>query len=369
MKKATKKASVGNIARLAGVSTAAASYALKNQPGVSPATRERVLRIAKEVGYAPDARIDNWMARVRDAKSKELMPIVWLNTGDEKDAWHRYRFQTPYLEGAIKRALELGYKLEEIWTGEKGITIQRISKSLYSRGVEGVIIPFPVRHLRLGWDYLASVAIGESLMAPRLHRITADINFNLLLALKYLRRLRFRRIGICMSHEIDIGSRYSVRSTARDLYFSASRRDQIPPLFHQPYWKKGGNPEQKRKEMVAWLKRYKPEVIVGHDYRHRQWVEEAGFRIPEEVGLVHLAVDDDALDWAGINSRRREIGATAVEWLVSLMRNHQFGVPETALTTLIRGSWQAGQTLGTPPTLNTETAAQKARRAVKYAAS
>jgi LacI family transcriptional regulator len=103
--------------------------------------------------------------------------------------------------------------------------------------------------------------------------------------------------------------------------------------------------ELKRAEMIKWLKRYKPEVIVGHDSRLKEWAEAAGYRVPEDIGIALLAVDDDVLDWAGIHSRRRESGATAIEWLVSLMRNHQYGVPTTPLNILIRGTWQTGKTL------------------------
>ena len=107
----------------------------------------------------------------------------------------------------------------------------------------------------------------------------------------------------------------------------------------------GFGDKDRETEVIAWLKRYKPEVIVGHDNRLKRWVEAAGYRVPEDVGIVHLAVDDDVLDWAGIHSRRRETGATAVEWLVSLIRNHQFGVPKTPLNILIRGTWKNGITL------------------------
>jgi LacI family transcriptional regulator len=347
MKKPKNKASVGNIARLAGVSTAAVSFALQNQPGVSAATRARILGIAKKLGYAPDARIANWMARVREAKSKDLLPIAWLNTAWQKDAWRTYLFHSPYMEGAEARALELGYKIEDIWFHEPGMTMNRLSKILYQRGIEGVIVTHPARHLRLDWNYLASVALGSSLLAPRLHRVTADLNFNLQLALKSLKRLGYRRIGICLMQELDTASHYTVRATARDLYFNASSAERIPPLFHPTfsYQKRKDYEGETKEEMIAWLRRNKPEVIVGHDSRLKQWAEAAGFRVPEDVGVVHLAIDDDVLDWAGIHSRRREMGATVVEWLVSLMRNHQFGVPKTPLNILVRGSWRTGKTL------------------------
>ena len=344
---AKKLVSLGAVAKLAGVSAMAASYALKNQPGVGAATRQRILRIAKKLGYAPDARIGDWMARVRGAKSKDLLPIAWLNTAWERDAWERYRFHTPYLEGARARALALGYKFEDIWAHEPGMTMKRLARIFYQRGIEGVIVTHPARHLRLNWDRLAGVTLGAALLAPRLHRVMVDFNYNLHEALKALRRLGYRRIGICLAREVDSGSQYALGSTARDHFLRASARDKVPPLFFLPSYHaiEHQDLELRRAGAIKWLKRYEPEVIVGHDSRIKQWAESAGYRVPQDVGVVLLAVDDDVLDWAGIHSRRREMGATAVEWLVSLMRNHQYGVPKTPLNILIRGSWQSGRTL------------------------
>jgi LacI family transcriptional regulator len=340
-----KKVSLRKIAQVAGVSHAAAGFALQNQPGVSAATRERILKVARELGYSPDARLGQWMTGVRKATSKDLLPIAWLNTSDDEDSWHHHRFHTPYLEGARARALELGYKLDEIWCRQPKMTMRRLAEILYQRGIEGVIVTHPARHFRLNWDHLASVSLGATLMAPRLHRITTDLNFNLQLALKSLRRLGYQRIGICLQREVDTASHSGLRAMARDLYFNASRRRRIPPLFHPPAWKKGYD---QKAHLAAWLRRYKPDAIVGYDNHLVLWTEEAGFRVPEDIGVAHLAVDDDVLDWGGIHSRRSEIGATAVDWLVSLMRNHQFGVPKTPLTITVRGSWQMGRTLRRP---------------------
>jgi len=42
------------VARLAGVSRTTASRVANGQPGVSPATRKRVLQIIREYGYQPN---------------------------------------------------------------------------------------------------------------------------------------------------------------------------------------------------------------------------------------------------------------------------------------------------------------------------
>jgi DNA-binding LacI/PurR family transcriptional regulator len=53
--KINKRPTISDIARAAGVSIAVVSYALNGKPGVSPATRDRVLRIANEYGWRPSA--------------------------------------------------------------------------------------------------------------------------------------------------------------------------------------------------------------------------------------------------------------------------------------------------------------------------
>ncbi|MEJ3744270.1 LacI family DNA-binding transcriptional regulator [Actinomycetes bacterium KLBMP 9797] len=50
-----KRPTIADIARRAGVSKGAVSYALNGQPGVSEATRQRILAIAQEIGFNPNS--------------------------------------------------------------------------------------------------------------------------------------------------------------------------------------------------------------------------------------------------------------------------------------------------------------------------
>lgn len=50
-----KRPTITDIAQRAGVTKAAVSFALNGQPGVSAATRERILAIAEEVGFQPSS--------------------------------------------------------------------------------------------------------------------------------------------------------------------------------------------------------------------------------------------------------------------------------------------------------------------------
>ena len=345
MKKKIARVSIGDIALASGDSKATVSYVLHNKPGPSQKTRERVLETARRLGYTPDARINSWMARVRDAKAKDLLPIAWLNTNTVQDAWHKFAYLSPYRLGMEERCNQLGYRLEEIWTRQPGMTMQRISQILYQRGIEGVVVTPHATHIRLQWDKLAGVALGAELLAPRLHRVSIDGIFNLLLALKILKRFGYRRIGVCLSDAVDRCSSHVTSALVFHLATTTAESKLVPPLFIKG-GSNGGAPPQK--QVQAWMRTHQPDVIVCHDNHSVQWLEEAGYRVPQQVGVVHLALDDDVLDWAGIYSNKRAVGRTAAELVISLVHNRQFGVPTHALETIVRGTWQHGRTLLIP---------------------
>src|SRR6201995_5643827 len=50
-----RRPTIADVARRAGVSPAAVSFAVNDRPGVSEETRERVLQVAQELGWRPSA--------------------------------------------------------------------------------------------------------------------------------------------------------------------------------------------------------------------------------------------------------------------------------------------------------------------------
>ena len=50
-----RRPTIADVARRAGVSAAAVSFAVNDRPGVSPETRERILVAARELGWRPSA--------------------------------------------------------------------------------------------------------------------------------------------------------------------------------------------------------------------------------------------------------------------------------------------------------------------------
>src|ERR1700750_3453672 len=50
-----RRPTIADVARAAGVSPAAVSFAVNDRPGVSPETRERIIGVARELGWTPSA--------------------------------------------------------------------------------------------------------------------------------------------------------------------------------------------------------------------------------------------------------------------------------------------------------------------------
>lgn len=127
MIKPAKKVTIKDISRIAGVSTAAVSIVLNGKPGVSEATRYRILRVARELNYTP-----NLVARSlvrRRSKSVALMITSPRNP------------IFPEIAAGIEEVLrEHDYSLAIFSTfDDKELDAKQLENSK-ARGVDGIIV-------------------------------------------------------------------------------------------------------------------------------------------------------------------------------------------------------------------------------------
>lgn len=95
-----------DIARLAGVSKSAVSLALNGKPGISAETRERVLEIARESGYAPKPR-----AAASDLSVRSLSFLVFTNSGIVLEEYYQQPFFRELIHFIEDRCRSKGYSL------------------------------------------------------------------------------------------------------------------------------------------------------------------------------------------------------------------------------------------------------------------
>lgn len=85
---------MGDVAKAAGVSRPLVSIVMRDVPGASPETREKVLRIAREMGYVPDQR-----ARKLRQNSSRLIGIVF----ELQQPFHGDMVEQIYLSAAAQK--------------------------------------------------------------------------------------------------------------------------------------------------------------------------------------------------------------------------------------------------------------------------
>ncbi|CAN5285534.1 LacI family DNA-binding transcriptional regulator [soil metagenome] len=94
---AAKRATLADVAARAGVSRALVSIVIREAPGASQATRERVMRAADELGYRPDVR-----ARLLARSQSRLIGTVFGMAGT---------FHFDVIDGLYTAAEDRGYEL------------------------------------------------------------------------------------------------------------------------------------------------------------------------------------------------------------------------------------------------------------------
>src|SRR5262245_53441010 len=138
--------SLKDIARLAQVSNATVSRALRGHPNVEAATAKRVLEAAETLGYHASPRISGLMSYVRAAGAtsfREPLAFVWPDAGLEeiRDTPQLRRFET----GARARAESQGYGLDIFYRDGRPRPWERLRKILRARNIRGIIWGSPLR--------------------------------------------------------------------------------------------------------------------------------------------------------------------------------------------------------------------------------
>jgi LacI family transcriptional regulator len=124
----TAKIKIEDVARMAGVSPATASRALRDQALVQIETRERIKKIANQLGYSPHAA-----ARTLASRRSHMIGLFAIMLTD-------YPF-TDILRGAMAGACERGYGLMLVESKEQasGDHLQEIIRAVREGRVDGCL--------------------------------------------------------------------------------------------------------------------------------------------------------------------------------------------------------------------------------------
>jgi LacI family transcriptional regulator len=187
----TAMVDINELARQSGVSAATVSRALNGRPEVSASTRQRILDLARELGYSPNAS-----ARTLARRRSHMVGLVW-DTG-YRSGGQRHPFLQDLLVG-FKEALSAhgyGLILLPIPADDDPDAYLRLARA---HSLEGILIMGIDEHTpkvaTLVGSEVPCVAVDLDVSGPRSSYVTSDNQTGAAGAVEHLYRLGHRRIA------------------------------------------------------------------------------------------------------------------------------------------------------------------------------
>jgi LacI family transcriptional regulator len=327
-----------DIAKKTGFSVMTVSYALRNHPKISDATRRRIRQAAERMGYVPDPEIVKLMTRIR--LSRELpaeATVAVLDLFERRTRFNEDPYTNALIAGAEQRLQKLGYQLARFRMFEDQLTPRRITSIFRARGIQGVLLPpFPAELARceLEWSEVCAVCTEEKFHSPALHKVIPHHYNNMILLLTRLWDLGCRRPGLVTCRNSLDRDNYAWFGALYSFFEDKKKTAWVPAL---PV---GNDPA----DMAAWYERHRPDaIIVTEGFLIPPFLELTGLKVPRDVGVACLASDFTA--YSGVNQRPGVIGAAAADMLTAHIVRNERGVPEAAKTMMIEGEWSEAGTL------------------------
>jgi LacI family transcriptional regulator len=327
-----------DIAKKTGFSVMTVSYALRNHPKISDATRRRIRQAAERLGYVPDPEIVKLMTRIRLGRELPAeATVAVLDLFERRTRFNEDPYTNALIAGAEQRLQKLGYQLARFRMFEDRLTPRRITSIFRARGIQGVLLPpFPAELARceLEWAEVCAVCTEEKFHSPALHKVIPHHYNNMILLLTRLWELGYRRPGLVTCRNSLDRDNYAWFGALYSFFLDKKKTGWVPPL---PL---GDDPLN----LAAWYNEHRPDaIIVSEDFVIDPFLKLTGLKVPRDVGVVCLAADFTHL--SGVHQRPGVIGAAAADMLTAHLVRNERGVPAAAKTMMIEGEWREAGTL------------------------
>ena len=347
-----KNPTISLIAQEAGVSRATVSLALRENPRISDATRDRIKAIARQLGWQPNPLLAQAMSALRAGQpTVEQVTMAWITMFPERSGWQHQPFYERTHEGAVERARLSGYHLEHFWIGDARGRLERLGDILYTRGIAGAIFaPLPQPGtVKFAWERFACATIGFSVENPRLHRAIDNHNAAIRAAVTRLQAAGCQRIGLIIQTNFD--RRIHGLHSAGYFWQIDQNQDFHPELLFRPT-------ELTGQEFDRWRREARPDAIISGHPEVLDWLRSSQIKMPEELSFVSLDLPTTDGSVTGIHQDPEAVGASAVDTVAGQLLRNERGLPDKPRTLLVDGHWVEGAT--TPAAAPDSPAVQRA---------
>ncbi len=337
-----------DIAARTGYDRSTVSLALKGDPRIAAETRRIIEATAAELGYRPDPTIAA-LARQRWMRSETLSgaAIAYLVERRKGD----YQLQHRHFADAREHANRRGYVLEEFDLSDYP-SGAAASRALHSRGIRGLLLPSLPNDVDraiqdFAWQQFTVVCCSVGWLRTPFHAVTADMFEGTRRAWRELAARGYRRIGAALYRHTPVAIDDHTRlgaSYSEQIELDSSHA-RLPFLLCGP---------DDKPAFLRWFKKHRPDAVIGLTPREASWIRETGASIPDDVAYVSLHAFD-FLPVAGLFVERDSVARTALDLLITEMRENQWAVPAVQQVVHVRPRWIEGNTVRQVPWPTPET--------------
>lgn len=332
--------SMSDVAREAGVSKNTVSLALRKDPQIPEKTRSRIAKVARRMGYRRNPVVGELMARLHSGGNRRFQStLALINANQDRNAILHHPTIPVFVRGCRSRAEELGYNLDVFWMHEPGVPAERQIQIFRARGIPGGVIVGLLKENRIADSFLPVieafpfVVTGVRTREPALSFACADHHMVALRAFEKALELGFKRPGLVLDREIDALVDYRFSAGYRTGQQGLPKNMRIRPFFDVR------EARQNRNLFRKWLRVEMPDVIFTLYNEVRDWIEETGKHVPEDIALIQYEWRENRPECPGINQHNDLAGQAAVDMLVGALHRGERGTPPFPIATLIGPSW------------------------------
>ncbi|MFC0535765.1 LacI family DNA-binding transcriptional regulator [Pelagicoccus mobilis] len=326
------------IAEMANVSVMTVSRALRNSPGISGETRERVLEIANEVGYQKNPLVSALMTQRRKGAPADIsLTVAHIHClpADRKLTGNLLTLR----QGIRSQAKKHGFEVSEFYLNEPGMTPQRLANILSSRGIRAAIFEHFFEdgvELDIDLSSISAVALTHTMRKPNLNRVVVAEYLSVLVATEHLEKLGYQKIGLIVNPRQEAIARIKREAAWLLHQQNLPEHARVPLLVSER--------EGFESALESWLKTHTPDAIICPYRRAKPLIDQ----LDQKIGYVQLGWHEDDTELAGVDPNWRQVGISAVNKVVDQLFRGEFGEPQTPTVTSIDCHWQDGPSVQVP---------------------
>ena len=332
------------IALKAGVSRSTVSEALRpGSTAVAPAVRERIQRIAAEVGYRKNPLLSELMTHMRRNQAHSFRgKLALINANVDRDALRRHPTIPTYVAGCERRAAALGYSFDHFWLHDPTLNAAAWLRIFQTRALKGILIvglmdqtSLPT-HLLALWEKFPTVVTGVRTHQPVLSFCCVDHHALIMSAFEKALELGYARPALVLDPAIDELVEGRISGGMLMAQHRLPERQRLPSFYAMDAARR--NPAV----FARWLDQHKPDVIFTLYNVVFDWLAAADRRVPQDVGVIQLEWRANRPDVAGMHQHNDVVGEAAVDMLIQKTYRLEAAEEDFPRATMIGATWIDG---------------------------